>query len=223
MSSQGFFVRLALMQIQFWGQSCFRLKGKEIALATDPFGPSLGLKLPRLSADIVTVSHRHDDHNFVQVVVGEQRKEPFVIKAPGEYEVGGVFILGIPSRHGGGGGKNTIFVIKMDGLSLVHLGDLGKKLSDEQLEEINGADIVFVPIGGTYTLDPQEAVSVINKIEPKVVIPMHYQLPGLKVDLKPVEAFLKEIGQEDVKPEPRLVISKESLPVETTVVVLKKK
>jgi len=211
------------MQIQFWGQSCFRFKGKEISLVTDPFGPSLGLKTLRLSADIVTVSHGHDDHNFIKGVAGEQRKEPFVIKAPGEYEVGGAFVLGIPSRHGGKGGKNTIFIIKMDGLSVVHLGDLGGKLSDKQLEEINGADVAFVPMGGTYTLDPQEAVAVVNQIEPRVVIPMHYQLPGLKVDLKPVEAFLKEIGQENVKPEPRLVISKENLPIETTVVVLKKR
>ncbi len=108
-------------------------------------------------------------------------------------------------------------------MRLAHLGDLGHKLTEAQLEEVNGADILMIPAGGTYTIDAKEAVEVVGQIEPKIVIPMHYQLPSLTIKLAPVEEFLKEIGAEGVKPIPKLTISKERLPEEREVVVLEKK
>lgn len=216
------------MQIQFLGHSCFRLKGREMTLITDPYEPSIGInKLPRLSADIVTISHDHQDHNFFHAIEkADHRSSPFLISGPGEYEVGGVFVLGISSFHdkqqGKERGKNTIFVIKMDGLSLVHLGDLGHQLNDEQLEQINGVDILFVPTGGVFTIDAKEAAAVVAQIEPKVVIPMHYQEPGLKYDLAKVDDFLTQMGHPEVKPLPKFLVSPESLPMETEILVLGK-
>lgn len=205
------------MQIQFFGQSCFRLRGKESVLVTDPYESSVGLKLPKLSADIVVVSHEHKDHNFIEAVIrSEHRPEPFIIRGPGEYEVNGVFILGLA-------GKNTIYSIKMDGLNLVHLGDLGHPLNDDQLEKINGVDVLFLPVGEVYTLGVKEAIAEVAKIEPKIVIPMHYQLSGLKFNLAPVENFLEQMGNQEIKPIPKLLVSEETLPGETEIVVLAKR
>jgi len=216
------------MEIEFFGQSCFQFKGKNATIITDPYSASgTGLnKLKKLSADIVTVSHQHEDHNFVGAVRGTaQRPKPFVIDGPGEYEVGGVFVQGISSYHdqkkGAERGKNTIYCFEIDDLRLVHLGDLGTELSSRQLEEVNGSDILFVPVGGTFTIDAVEAMRVVNQVEPQIVIPMHYKLPGLKYDLADVEDFLKEAGVEEVQPEGKLNISKDKLPDSREIVVLK--
>ena len=216
------------MEIQLIGHSCFRLKGKKAIVVTDPYSPSVGLKLPKLKADIVTISHNHDDHNNFAAVGGTlQRKKPFVVTGPGEYEIAGVSIFGTASFHDNCQGKergpNTIYLINFDGLKLVHLGDLGHKLNDHQLEEVDGADLLFVPVGGTFTLDAEGASEVVSQIEPKIVIPMHYRLAGLKIDLKPVDDFLKALGVENVKPLAKLNITRDKLPEERQVVVLKPK
>ena len=192
---------------------------------TDPYDPSIGLKAIKATADIITVSHDHYDHNNTSAVKGtKRRKEPFIVAGPGEYEISGVSIFGLSSFHDQKGGKergrNTIYFINLDDLKLVHLGDLGHKLNDEQLEEINSPDLLFIPVGGTYTLDASLAVEVIGQIDPKIVIPMHYQLPGLTIKLAPVDDFLKEMGVEKIKPVAKLVISKDKLPEEREVVVL---
>lgn len=212
------------MEIRYLGHASFRIKGKKAILVTDPYDPYLGFKMAKVSADIILVSHDHKDHNNVAAVGKTVRKEPFVISGPGEYEILGISVFGIASFHDNSGGKergkNTIYIINLDGMRLVHLGDLGHKLDDQQLEEVNGADILFVPVGGVYTVGPKEAVEVVGQIQPKIVIPMHYKVPGLTLDLVPVDEFLKEMGVE-VKPVPRLVISKDKLPEEREVVVLK--
>jgi L-ascorbate metabolism protein UlaG (beta-lactamase superfamily) len=224
LSRREFGDKLKGMEIQYFGHSCFRIKGKDSILLTDPYSPQIGLKMSKTSADIVTVSHQHYDHNNISAVTGTtKRPNPFIISGPGEYEISGVFIYGLSSFHGGAKGakrgENTIYVINMDGIRLAHLGDLGHPLRDEQLEELNGVDILMIPVGGTYTLDSHQAVEVINQIEPRMVIPMHYQLPGLKIDLAPVEEFLKEIGME-VRPIDKLITSIDKLPEERQVVVL---
>lgn len=212
------------------GHSCFRIKGKKAILLTDPYDSYIGFKMPKVSADIITVSHDHQDHNNIAVVTGTtKRKEPFVIRGPGEYEISGVFFFGVPSFHdaenGAERGQNTIYVINMDGMRLVHLGDLGNILSDEQLEEVNGADILFIPVGGTYTINPKVAVEVIGQIQPKIIIPMHYKTAeldpkfGIKIS---VDDFLKQIGVE-AKSIRKLTISRDKLPEEREVMVLKKK
>jgi len=162
----------------------------------DPFSPSYtGLKLPaNLSADIVTVSHQHEDHNFLTGVSGQ----PFVVDMAGEYEIGGLSIDGVDSDHdqqgGAERGHNLMFRLGFSDLVVTHLGDLGGALEAKQLERLAGTDILLVPVGGHYTLDAKRAIEAINQIEPKIVIPMHYQLPGLKFDLNTVDDFVKAIG-----------------------------
>lgn len=217
------------MEIQYLGHSCFRIKGKKVILLTDPYDSYIGFKMAKVSADIVTVSHDHQDHNNIEAVSKTTRRELFVIFEPGEYEVSGVFVFGVPSYHdsenGAKRGQNTIYVINMDGMRLVHLGDLGHILTDEQLEEVNGADVLFIPVGGTYTIGPRLALEVIGQIQPKIIIPMHYKTAeydpkfGLKLT---VDDFLKEMGVE-VKPTKTLTVSHDKLPEEREVVVLKKK
>lgn len=218
---------MGAMEISYLGHASFKIRGENATLVIDPFrGEMVGLPFSGVEADIVTVSHEHEDHNAIGSVGGQ----PFVIAGPGEYEVKGAMIFGISCFHDNSGGsergKNTVYLIEMDGLRLCHLGDLGHKLSDGQLEELNGVDILFVPVGGSFTLGPKEAASVVSQIEPKIVIPMHYQTkglnPGVFAKLAPVEAFLKEIGEE-VAPIPKLVISRDKLPEERQIIVLERK
>jgi len=195
-------------------------------IITDPYdAASTGLKLPKSSADFITVSHQHDDHNNVSgISTTARREEPFVIDGPGEYEVAGVSILGIPSWHdekdGNKRGENTIYIFTIEGMRVVHLGDLGEQLNEKQLELINGVDLLFIPVGGTYTLDPAGAAKLVGLVEPGVVIPMHYQIPGLKMKLAPVKDFLNQMGISKAKELDSLVISRDKLPIEKEVVVL---
>lgn len=180
----------------------------------DPFG-DIGLKMPNFSADIVLVTHGHPDHNNVGAVKGE----PFVIENPGEYEVKGVFIQGIASFHDDKEGKergvNTIYTIEAEDMRLCHLGDFGQKqLTDEQLEKIGKVDILMIPVGGTYTIDSSEAAKVIGQIEPKIVVPMHYEMPKLKFKLDGVEKFLKAMGKNATQPQEKLVVKTSALPKE---------
>ncbi|MFH0804609.1 MAG: MBL fold metallo-hydrolase [Patescibacteria group bacterium] len=210
------------MHITWLGHSCFKIQGKDVTIVTDPYAASIGLKLPRLSADIVTVSHGHHDHSNVGAVSGQ----PFVIDAPGEYETKGVFIGGIPAWHdaesGASRGSNTIYLFQLEGVKLAHLGDLGGSLTDEQLEKLEGVDILFLPVGGTYTLDGVKAADLVNQLEPRIVIPMHYKIHGLNIKLDGVEKFLTAMGTKNPETVDKLRTSKKELPVEETrVVVLK--
>lgn len=220
------------MDIYPLGHSSFRIKGKGATVVTDPFDSgAVGLKFPKLeAADIITISHDHPDHNASSAVlekIGTDAK-PFIVDGPGEYEIKEVTILGIPSFHDGKSGeergKNTIYVFTVDGLRLCHLGDLGHKLTDEQVEEIGSVDILFIPVGGHFTIDAKVAAEVVAQIEPTIVIPMHYQRAGLSKDfaevLAPVGQFLKEMGAEAIVPESKYSTSKDKLPETTTVVVL---
>lgn len=186
------------MEIKHIGHSCFEIKGKNVILVTDPYGDDVGLKLPKLKAGIVTVSHDHYDHNNSDAIDGIGDKKPFVIKGAGGYEIEGVLIEGIATFHDDEGGVkrgvNTAFDIKMDGINICYLGDLGSELTEEQMEGIDEVDILFVPVGGKYTVDAEGAAKIVNKIEPRIVIPMHYSVPGLKIDLDDVEKFVKEMG-----------------------------
>lgn len=209
------------MDITHLGHSSFKIRGRQATLVTDPYAPdSSGLKFPKTEADIVTISHSHEDHNQAGLVGGN----PQIFSGPGEYEAKGVKISGITTFHdnvnGAKRGKNTVFEIQMDGLRLVHLGDLGSNLTTEQVEILNGADVLFIPVGGVYTIDGKSAAAVVAQLEPLTVIPMHYQVPGLKYPLEPLEKFLKEMGKEEVPPLPKLSISKDKLPEETQIVVL---
>ncbi len=214
------------MDITSLGHSSFKLRGKSASLVTDPFGTSnVGVPFPKhTAADIVTISHEHDDHNAASAVEGS----PFVISGPGEYEIKGVGIVGIGVYHddvkGADRGKNTMYRIEIDGISLVHLGDLGHELSSSEVDSLDGVDVLFVPVGGVYTVGSAQAAKVVHEIEPTFVIPMHYHRPGMDekifADLSGVEAFLKEMGKVGVEPVTKLAISKDKLPEEMQVVVL---
>jgi len=216
------------MQINWHGQSCFQItssqgKNNQIDIVIDPFSEEIGLRLPKLQADILLTTHDHYDHNNVKAVSGS----PFIINGPGEYEIKNVFIEGIPSWHDDSQGKergeNTIYTIEAEELKLCHLGDLGQKeLTEEQLERIGEVDILMIPVGGVYTISAKEALKVMSQIEPRITIPMHYQIPKLKVKLEGLDKFLKTLGLKSITPENKLSIKKKDLsPEEAKIIVLK--
>ena len=211
------------MVITWYGQSCFKFQSGEQVLAIDPFSKDIGLTPPRFRANLVLVTHDHPDHNNAESIA----ENPLVIHGPGEYDFQGIAIKGIQTFHDDAEGKerglNTVFVIEMDGITLCHMGDFGEKeLRPETFEAIGDVDILFVPTGGKYTIDSGIAAKVVSQIEPRIVIPMHYKIPGLKVDIESVSLFLKEMGAKDAAPEEKLVIKQKDLPIEgTRVVVLK--
>ncbi|HSW57012.1 MAG TPA: MBL fold metallo-hydrolase [Dehalococcoidales bacterium] len=208
------------MEITWLGYSCFRLKGKSITVITDPCPPELGYTLDKMNAAVVTVSHNHPNHSYTQVVSGDPR----IIYRPGEYEIGGVLIIGVPSYHddekGLTRGKNTIFAIEVDDVTILHLGDLGHPLSSTQIEELGNIDIMLVPVGGGDTISAQQAAAQVRSIEPKIVIPMHYKTLTLTRELDNVDKFLKEMGLTEAVPQPKLSVTKSQLPQTTSVVVL---
>lgn len=206
------------MEIRHLGHSCFEIKNKNISIVTDPYSPETGLKMPKTKANIVTVSHDHYDHNNVGAIESAYaEKGPFVVDSAGGYEIEGVLVEGIRTFHDDKGGVergiNIVYDIKMDGMTICHLGDLGGDLKEEQIEELDGVDILFVPVGGKYTIDAENAVKVVNKIEPRIVIPMHYAEDGLKMDIEGVDKFIKEIGLQAENLD-SLKIEKKDLPVE---------
>jgi L-ascorbate metabolism protein UlaG (beta-lactamase superfamily) len=209
------------MNITWYGQSCFRvaLQGQKKAkqwtsLIIDPFDESTGLKLPKLEAEILLITHEHKDHNNQKIAT----KETFLINSPGEYELRDIFIQGISSFHDKEKGKerglNTIYTVETEEIKLCHLGDFGQEeLTDEQLRDIGEVDVLMIPVGGVYTIDAKEATKVISQIEPRIVIPMHYKIPGLKVKFDELGTFLKAIGDKGAKAEDKISIQKKNLPV----------
>lgn len=208
------------MDITWLGHSCFKIKGKQATIITDPYSPDLGYSLGKQSARIVTVSHQHPGHSYTESIAGEPR----IVHKPGEYEIGGVIIIGMTTYHdsekGATRGKNTVYLMDVDDISICHLGDLGHMLTDEQAEEMENVEVLLIPVGGMSTINAPIAAKIVRQLEPKIVIPMHYKTPALKGDLEPVEKFLKEVGAEGIQPQPKLSINKSTLPLTTQVVLL---
>jgi L-ascorbate metabolism protein UlaG (beta-lactamase superfamily) len=208
------------MEITFLGHSCFRLRGKQATILTDPFPPNLGYSLGKPTADIVSVSHQHPGHSYTRGVGGDPR----VITGPGEYEINGVMILGLPTYHdiekGAVRGKNTVYHYDIDEIAICHLGDLGHTLSSEQTARLDTVDVLLVPVGGVTTIDAAHAVEAVRLLEPKIVIPMHYKTDLFTQELAPLDGFLKEMGVKEVVPQPKLMVNKNSLPLTLQVVVL---
>lgn len=203
------------------GHSCFLIKGKDAAVVTDPYDESIGYSLRSLAADVVTISHSHPGHSFASGVDAVRK----VVRGPGEYEVAGVVINGIGTFHdakeGTERGRNTVYLIEIDEMTLCHLGDLGHPLSSAQVEELSGVDVLLVPVGGVSTIDAAVAAETVRQLEPKVVIPMHYHTEVLRFTLDPVDGFLKEMGTKaDLAPQSKLSATKANLPEETRVVLL---
>ena len=208
------------MTIQWYGHSCFKIStkpdgrgsGEDIVIFTDPFDKEVGLRPPQGRADIVTVSHDHHDHNNSGALKGE----PAVVDLPGEYSIKGVSITGINSFHdkvqGAQRGMNTIFAIESEGIRFCHLGDLATSLDKKQLEEVNGVDVLAIPVGGGgFTLDGKEAKAVVDQIEPKIVLLMHYKIAGSKVKVDDEKSFCKEIGTCPREKTAKLILKKKDL------------
>lgn len=189
------------MDITYLGHASFLLTNKHARIVVDPYDATkLGMPYPKIDADIVTVSHQHDDHNAASAVGGD----PLILDIPGEYEKNGVRIYGFESYHdknqGQDRGKNTMFKFEIDGVSILHCGDIGHTLSSELIEDIGDVDVVLVPTGGIYTVDADEARHIVEKLEPYIVIPMHFRNPALTPnisqynDMSTVEDFLSKVG-----------------------------
>ena len=221
------------MTIKWFGQSFFKIntknsKGEDLVIAIDPYNKDYGLKVPsKFGADIVLVTHEHKDHSNTDLIKGtDLSPEPFVVSGPGEYEIKGIMIYGISSYHddkeGTERGENTMYLIESEGVWLAHLGDLGQKtLENGQLEKLEGADILLIPVGGTFTINAKEASKIISQIEPRIIIPMHYKIPGLKLNIDGVDKFIKEMGLKAEEVD-KFKIQKKNLPAENTELVILK-
>lgn len=213
------------MDINYLGHSSFKIKGKTTQLVMDPYDEKItGFKYPSVEAKVLTVSCNLPDHNYKFIVQGG----PFIIERPGEYEVDGATILGIRTSHKDKANiENISYVVEIDGLRLLHLGDIGEKLSNEELSEMGEIDILFLPVGGDMTVGPKEASEIVNQIEPKIVIPMHYRTPDINQELfgklADVNDYLKEVGEASVVAIPKLSITKLDLTEEKKTVVLERK
>ena len=208
------------MDIYWLGHSCFRIRTREATIVTDPFATGVGYPAKRLSADILLVSHHHPNHENAATVAGD----PFVIDGPGEYEVKGVFITGVSTYHdadtGRRFGKNSAYIIEADDLVLCHLGDLGHILSPVQVEQMSKVDILFVPVGGRTTINAAQASEVVSLVEPRIVVPMHFRTEAAPLDLDTVDRFLREMGVKAPAAQPKLTVTRASLPAETQVALL---
>lgn len=212
------------MEITWHGLSCFRINERGLAsVVTDPFDPQVvGFDPGKLRADIVTVSCDNPEHNYLKGI----KTKAFEITGPGEYEVGGVFITGV--RINGGrksasadGKRNTVYVIDYSGLKLAHLGELNSVPSQTEVEGLGEVHVVLVPIGGQTSLNAAKAAEVISLLEPRIVIPMHYEMPGSLVKLDPLSKFLKEMGLTAVETEESIKLASVNvIPEETRVMVL---
>ncbi len=211
------------MEIDWFGHSCFRLRGRDGTVITDPYSKAIGLSLPRPRGDIVTISHDHPGHNNAQGVKGEAR----LLSGPGEYEIRNIFITGIRTAHDKKGGKdrgpNTVYVIEMDGLTICHLGDLGHVPTQPQAEAFGNVSVLLAPVGGVSTITASDATEIISLLEPQVVIPMHFALPDLAFKLDPAAKFFKALGVKAPGTVPSFKVTKDTLPKETQVVLLEAK
>jgi L-ascorbate metabolism protein UlaG (beta-lactamase superfamily) len=211
------------MKIKWLGHSCFKITSKNrIRILTDPFDDNVGYKIPSVETDIVTMSHGHYDHNFIDCVKGNFE----VVTKVGNFYIKDIPITGVHTYHddvqGDKRGNNIVYVFQIDDLKLAHLGDLGHRLSPAQIEMIGKIDILLIPVGGVYTLDSEGAFEVIEQLKPSIIIPMHYKTQALKFDINPIDDFLKKMDNVERISSQVIEISKEKIdPNEMKVYVLK--
>lgn len=207
------------MKLTWYGLSCFRITQRKYAtVVTDPYAESMGLGKPTLRADVVTVSHEAKGHSNVSAVSGYEH----ILTGPGEYEIGSVFITSTAS-HKKVNGRNILFLFDYGGITVAHLGDMRKVPSQNQIEALEEVNVLLAPVGGGQSLNAAQAAELVSMLEPNIVIPMHYNLPQLTVELDDVDRFLKEMGVTDLEPEDTLKVYSTRLPEETEVVLLSPK
>jgi L-ascorbate metabolism protein UlaG (beta-lactamase superfamily) len=209
-----------MAEIKWLGHACFRIRAREATIVMDPVPRSLGYKVDKQRADIVTLSHEHPGHTATEIISGEYK----VVHGPGEYEMNEVFITGIRTYHdnkrGEEHGRNTAYLVEVENMTICHLGDLGHPLSAEQVEALSSVDILIVPIGGGTVLDAEAASEVVGQIDPKMVIPMQYRTPYGDSDREGLERFLKEMAVPEVRGVDKITIRASDLRESTEVVVL---
>jgi L-ascorbate metabolism protein UlaG (beta-lactamase superfamily) len=208
------------MELTWLGHSCFRLRGRELTVLTDPFAPRLGYPATSVQADVVTVSHDEPNHNTVSLVEGSPR----VVTGPGEYELAGIMVTGVATPRPAGQSReaprNTAYLVELEDVTVCHLGDVAAPLGPEQIAVVRDADVLLLPVGGHCTIDATQAAEVVAQVEPKLVIPMHYRTPAIKLELDAVDRFCREIGVAELTPQARLNVTRSSVPDQLTVVLL---
>jgi len=207
------------LEITWYGHSCFRLSERgRLTIITDPFADAIGIPAPKLKGDVVTISHDVPGHNFVEAVKGT----PYVLRGAGEYELGGVFVMGIPMHNANSPDPrpNISYLFDYDGLTVLHLGDLDHIPAQSVIEEIGEVNVLLVPVGGGLSLKAAQAAEVVALIEPFYVVPMHYALPDLAFELEPLDKFLKAMGVSKAQEADSLKVSASDMPEQPQVVVL---
>ena len=207
------------MDISWLGHSCFRLRDGDTVVITDPFPASLGLRPDFRQATVVTVSNSHPNHSNWEDVQGE----PKVFRAPGEYEFSGIAVRGVmtplapdtPQEQ-----RNVAFCVQIDNVNICHLGDITQPLTARQRDELAPVDVLLAPTGGSCTLTVEQILQIVQDLDPKVVIPMHYSTPGLSLSLDGVDTFLRMMGVSDVQPQPRLSVTTSNLTPNMRVVTM---
>ena len=205
------------MELTWYGLSCFRMAERgQATIVTDPYNGNLGLPALKLKADVVTISHNAPGHNHLDAVTGREH----ALTGPGEYEIGGVFITGIATVQEHHTTQNVLFLFDYGGLTIAHLGDMEKVPSQTQIEDLEQVNILLLPVGGGKSLNAAQAAELVSMLEPSIVVPMHYQIPGLTLELDGVERFLKEMGATEPVSENSLKLTAGNLPEETQIVLL---
>lgn len=209
------------MEITWLGRSCFRIRGKEATVVTDPYdNKTTGYTLGRPTADIVTISHSDPAHSNAEGVAGTPR----VIEGPGEFEIAGASIVGVATFRGKEktpeSGRNVAYVIELEDMRIGHLGGIGHVPTSDQLEQLANVDILLVPVGGGESLDAPPAAETVSLIEPKIVIPMNYKTDIERANLDPVDRFLKEMGAKGPEHHAKVTVTRSTLPEETQVLVV---
>jgi L-ascorbate metabolism protein UlaG (beta-lactamase superfamily) len=211
------------MKITWIGHACFLIEAEDQRLVTDPFEAKVPYPFPSVAADIVTVSHEHHDHNAVDRISGK----PTVVRGPGRHRAGTLDIDGIASSHDASGGSkrgpNTLFAFTLEGLRLAHLGDLGAPLDEPQRTALRGVEVLFVPVGGTYTVDAHQAAAIVRSLpDLRIVFPMHYRTePIADWPLTPVDDFLRTMDNARHIESSGVVLTRATLPETLEVWVLR--
>ena len=218
---------MTTITISYLGFSCFKFEVKnheEVDFVTDPFSKTDSLKLPKnLFVDFVTISSQNPLHNAAEFVKPKKEKIK-TISNPGEYEIKGVFINGMPCVTKDKNGKiihtNTIYNFLINDIQITHLGSIVKSLSDEEIQGLGNCDVLLLPISPDPEISVKDSpimknlVDIVNRVEPRILIPMHFKMSESKINLNPLDKFLKEIGQTKVEPLKKFKFSKKDLPEE---------
>ena len=211
------------MKITWLGHSSFRLvESTGTTVVTDPYDAYIGYEMPEVSADIVTVSHSHRDHNKVSRVSGS----PEILSRAGAYDISGVHILARRTYHdgeeGSRRGENLVFKFRMDGVDICHMGDIGEECTAMLVDSIAPVNVLLIPVGGTYTIDAEQAKEYIDRIMPAIVIPMHYKTKGLNLDIDKIDAFTDKFDSDEVEEleDSELELFRDDISEETTKIIV---